>query len=106
MDKLTILPQIEPRGFTIFTKTMCPFCDKVKELLKDQPLVSVVVCDEYLATERDVFLSYIKEAAGREYKTFPMVFHDGDFVGGFTDTQAWVHLEQERRDLEDAFDEV
>ena len=103
MDKLTIFPQIEPRGFTIFTKTICPFCDKVKELLKDQPLVSIVVCDEYLVTERDAFLSYIKAAAGREYKTFPMVFYDGDFVGGFTDTQAWF---RHTKDLEDAFHEV
>ena len=32
-----------------------------------------------------------KNKANKEYKTFPMVFNDGKFIGGFTETQDYVN---------------
>lgn len=74
-------------GFTIYGKTGCSYCEKVKGLLAEynEPFV-YVNCDEYLEANRDAFMEFIKTLAGREYKTFPMVFAAKMFVGGYTDT--------------------
>ena len=60
---------------------------KVKELLAefDEPCV-YINCDEYLIDDKERFLEFIEKLAGKAYKTFPMVFSSGVFVGGYTDT--------------------
>ena len=81
-----ILPNSQ--GYTIYSKSGCPFCTKVKRLLeKEAPSPLLVDCDDYLLENKEAFLIFIKEMAGKEYKTFPMIFHNGDFIGGFTETK-------------------
>ena len=83
-----ILPNSQ--GYTIYSKSGCPFCTKVKRLLeKEAPSPLLVDCDDYLLENKDAFLVFIKEMAGKEYKTFPMIFHNGDFIGGFTETKEY-----------------
>jgi len=73
-------------GFTIYSKSGCPNCTKVKKLLLDKQSFFVdISCDEYLLEDKEGFLSFIKERANKEYKTFPMVFYDGKFIGGFAE---------------------
>jgi glutaredoxin len=76
--------------YTIYSKSNCLFCDKVKELLKDVvPKYVVIDCDEFL-TDPDTkknFLEFIAKLTKRQYKTFPMVFHGDRFIGGFNDTR-------------------
>ena len=74
-------------GFTVYTKTGCKYCSMVKELLQEEA-VTYILCDEYLAVDREVFLAFIESKGGKDHKTFPMVFFDGKFVGGFTETLA------------------
>lgn len=75
-------------GFTIYSKSGCPNCTKVKKLLLDkQTFFLDISCDEYLLEDKEGFLSFIKERANKEYKTFPMIFKDGKFIGGFSETQ-------------------
>ena len=75
-------------GFTIYSKSNCPYCIKVKKLLLDKQSFFVdISCDEYLLEDKEGFLSFIKERANKEYKTFPMVFKDRKFIGGFAETQ-------------------
>jgi len=75
-------------GFTIYSKSGCANCTKVKKLLLDKQSFFVdISCDEYLLEDKEEFLSFIKERANKEYKTFPMVFKDGKFIGGFAETQ-------------------
>ena len=77
-------------GFTIYSKSGCSFCTKVKKLLLDkQTFFTDVSCDEYLIEDKEGFLLFIKERANKEYRTFPMVFKDGKFIGGFTETQMY-----------------
>lgn len=79
------------KDYTVYTKSGCPFCDKVKNLLFDFDLTyTTVVCDAYLSADRDAFLLSMQQYTKREYKTFPMVFHNGVFVGGFTDTKQYI----------------
>ena len=82
---------VEPsqRGYTIYTKSGCTYCDMVKLLLDDEDIFySVVNCDDYLKDDREKFLNFIAILAGKPYKTFPMVFYDDKFLGGFSETRA------------------
>jgi glutaredoxin len=84
---------LEPENdkFTIYSKSGCPNCTKVKTLLKEKFLIHTIVdCDEYLLEDKEGFLSFINKKANIEYKTFPMVFHNGNFIGGFTETKTYV----------------
>lgn len=74
------------KGYTIYTKKNCSYCEKVKILLNNEDIL-IIPCDEYLEKDKEEFLLYIEEIAGIPYKTFPMVFLDGKFIGGFTETK-------------------
>lgn len=79
-------------GFTIYSKSGCFYCTKVKKLLTEQNSVFVVIdCDEYIIEAKENFLLFMKERANKEYKTFPMVFNNGVFVGGFNETQEYFN---------------
>jgi hypothetical protein len=43
--------------------------------------------EPFLVSQKEEFLAFIAAKAGTSYKTFPMVFHNGKFVGGFTETR-------------------
>lgn len=76
--------------WTIYTKSNCGFCTKVKKLLAEKnESVVIIECDEWIATDgyKELFLYQMENIIGREYRTFPMVFKNKVFVGGFTDTE-------------------
>lgn len=80
--------------FTVYTKSGCPFCVKAKDLLLAKNFVfEIVECDEYLSNNKEEFLEFIKKSAGKEHKTFPMVFRAGCFIGGYTETKKLIDLE-------------
>jgi glutaredoxin len=77
--------------FTIYSKSGCINCRKVKELLKNNKQIYVVIdCDDYLLEDKEFFLSFIKNCAKKECKIFPMVFHKGDFIGGYDETATYL----------------
>jgi glutaredoxin len=83
---------METVSYTIYTKPGCSYCDKVKELLKDvKPEPIYIDCAEYLVdeTSKTNFLQFIQVMAQlpEPYKTFPMVFCNNKFIGGFTQTK-------------------
>lgn len=74
-------------GFTVYSKSGCGNCVNVKRLIGSKHLFyEEVDCDDYLIEDRDGFLKFIEIKAETNYKTFPMVFYDGKFVGGYTHT--------------------
>ena len=74
-------------NFTIYSKSGCINCRKLKDLLKSKNINFIVVdCDEYLFEDKEFFLSFIKEYSIIEWKTFPIVFHNGKFIGGYNET--------------------
>ena len=78
-------------GFTVYSKSGCPNCIKVKALLKEKKLLfSVVDCDEYLIEDKDNFLLFIEQTAKQSCKLFPMVFNDSTFIGGFNETKDFI----------------
>jgi glutaredoxin len=90
-------------GFTIYTKVNCTLCDLVKELVyKNNPHAKVVPCDEYLCDPelKESFLTHInrkhiQKCSVGEYRTFPMVFFQGKFLGGYSDTVKHLHTMKE-----------
>ena len=79
-------------GFTIYTKSGCPNCTKVKALLKDKKLkFNLIDCDEYIIEDKDFFLLFIKELTNTEVKTFPIIFYDKEFIGGYSETVKFVN---------------
>lgn len=84
----------ESGKYTVYSKSNCPNCVKVKELLRSEKVDFIIVdCDLYLESKKAQFLSFIKQQVGREWATFPMVFDKHcQFIGGFKDTI--IHIEK------------
>lgn len=79
----------EPKkeNYTIYSKSGCINCSKVKKLLTEKRYIFIEVnCDEFLIENKETFLLFISEKAKKEYKTFPMVFYNGEFIGGYNET--------------------
>jgi glutaredoxin len=83
-------------GYTIYSKSNCPFCVKIKDFLeREKCKISIVDCDDYLKENRDEFISVMRTYTEVEWKTFPYVFLDGKFIGGYQDTVNKMVLDEE-----------
>jgi glutaredoxin 3 len=77
--------------FTIYSKSGCPNCTKAKNLLKEKNLnFNIVDCDDFLIEDKENFLIFIQDISGKEYRTFPMIFDNKKFIGGFTEMQKYL----------------
>ena len=77
-------------GWTIYTKSNCIYCVKVKELLK---LLNLIInCDDYLldSSNKNEFLEFIKKLISKEYNTFPIIFDNLKFIGVYIDTCNYI----------------
>lgn len=72
--------------YTVFTKKNCPYCDKIKRLmLESGETVKFVECDVLLNRNKILFLNLMKTKIQRDNITFPIVFYEGNYVGGCDD---------------------
>jgi glutaredoxin len=85
-----IIPTPSNGVFTIYTKSDCVYCTKVKKLLENEKTV-LVDCDFYLSENRDHFLATMDSFTKREHRTFPFVFKDETFLGGYDDTVVYMN---------------
>lgn len=65
-------------NIVIYTKTNCPWCVKVKDLIKDMGLSF----EEVLVTQKS-------ELYSPQFGTVPQVIIDGVFIGGYEDTKKY-----------------
>lgn len=65
------------KGYTIYTKSNCSSCEKLKELLKEATYIN---CDSYLE-DVDAFLDFLDTITDKQPTKFPMVFLDGKYIG-------------------------
>ena len=78
-------------GFTIYSKSGCPNCANVKNLLKENNFEYFLIdCDEYLIEEKERFLKFITEIAENDIKSFPIIFFDKKYIGGFKETKEYI----------------
>jgi glutaredoxin len=79
------------KGFTIYSKSGCPNCSKVKKLLKEKNLLfNVIDCDDYILGEKQSFLNFIKNISNKEISIFPIIFYESKIVGGFNETREFI----------------
>ncbi len=77
--------------FTIYSKSGCPNCTKVKDFLQENNIpFTIIDCDEYLLENKAEFLDFIMNLTSREWRTFPIVFNNSQFIGGFIDTKVYL----------------
>lgn len=88
------------QGYTIYTKSLCSYCVKSKTLLKTEPF-TMIDCDEYIIDDKEAFLKFIEGLIGKSYRTFPMIFHNGKFLGGYAETKE--HYEKVNAFTNDSF---
>lgn len=74
-------------GYSIYTKSNCKYCRNVKKLI---PNAHIISADEYLAQNRDDFLSFVDKLSGKTPRTFPMVFLNNRFIGGYMETKDYI----------------
>jgi glutaredoxin len=79
--------------FIVYTKSNCDYCIKVKELLEQNIQdYKIISCDKYLNKDKEQFLKEINKFINNEtfWKTFPIVFYNGKFIGGFSETKKFL----------------
>ena len=91
MDNNMNIEKPEETGFTIYSKSGCPNCTRIKKILTEKKQTfNEINCDEYLIEDKEFFLSFIKNLAQKESKVFPMIFNSGIFIGSFNETQEFL----------------
>jgi glutaredoxin len=88
-----LIPEPLKGTITVYSKSGCPFCEKIKKYLEDkQFLFTVIDCDAFVSNSEDktAFLDFIRQIAGKEHKTFPMVFDESVFMGGYTESVKYL----------------
>jgi glutaredoxin len=87
VENMFIFPPLT-EGYTVYSKSGCGYCTKIKKLLLEKNIFFLEVeCDNFLLEDKEQFLLFISEKAKKEYKTFPMVFYNGEFVGGYNEVK-------------------
>lgn len=78
-------------GFTIYTKSGCINCSKVKRMLEDNCIkYEIIDCDDYIIEDKESFLFFMKTLTNVEIKTFPLVFNNGVFIGSYIETKNYI----------------
>lgn len=78
-------------GFTIYSKSGCLNCSKVKKLLQDNAInYNLIDCDDYIIEDKPDFLFFIKQVACVDVKVFPIIFHNGTFIGSYNETKDYI----------------
>jgi len=87
------IPEPIKGEFTVYSKSGCPNCLKVKTLLKNKNVkFTVVDCDEFILENKEQFLQIMYTHIGKEYNMFPMVFDGKTFIGGLSETNKYIEL--------------
>jgi glutaredoxin len=82
------IPNPANDSYTIYSKSGCLYCTKAKVLLQNESVPPLYVdCDEFILKNKEEFLNLMKSHIGYEYRTFPMIFKNGRFIGGYTETK-------------------
>lgn len=98
-------PYPEKGQITVYSKSGCINCTKVKTLLKDKSMAfNIIDCDEFILYHKEEFLLFIQTLIGKEFKMFPMVFDSNKFIGGFNETNKYfISLQEQLLDFNISF---
>ena len=80
------LPEIPLEGITVFTKSKCLYCEKLKGYLFNKSIeYKQICCDEYYENEKSKkqLRDDLTNLTGKTNNTYPMVFLNGIYLGGY-----------------------
>ena len=106
------IPTPTSSRFTVYTKQNCSYCEKVKDVLEHSfETPEIIPCDDFLVndflvndflvndflsndflsndfltTKKQVFVAFMNSLTKDKFKTFPVVFFDKTFIGGYNET--------------------
>lgn len=83
---------IDLHAIVVISKSTCPFCRDVKDLLINTIGVTVHSVEVNLHPEGSKIFAYAKAKTGRS--TVPLVFIKGEFIGGCDDTKGLHHKDK------------
>ena len=72
------------KGYTIYTKSGCAYCNLAKQLLNKHSHI-IIDCDEIYLDNKNVFFEKMMEYTKISHKTFPIIFFNGQFIGGYSE---------------------
>jgi glutaredoxin 3 len=81
-------PLIEKDTWTIYGASYCSFCNNARQLAQKHNLKFMYINTENYAKSRQD-LKIMTE----EYRTIPVIYHEGKFIGGFTELK--YHLNKQ-----------
>jgi glutaredoxin len=82
----------------IYSISNCKYCDLAKDLLKNVKETIYINCDIMISLNREEFKKSMRNKIGREWKTFPMIFHDDIFIGGYDELCYFLAFNDEIRE--------
>jgi len=84
MKSQIIIPKPAKKGYTIYTKNGCAYCNLAKQLLnKYSP--AIFDCNELYLDNKTSFFETMQSYTKKTHKTFPLIFKDGIFIGGYSE---------------------
>lgn len=75
--------------FIIYTKSQCENCNKAKKILEKEKTI-IFNCDQMLKNNRDEFIKSMELKTRRPFKTFPAIFIDDNYLGGYEDLASYL----------------
>lgn len=80
--------------YTIYSKSGCKFCSLAKNFLKENKLeYSIIDCDDYLIENKNKFLEFIFYLSNKEHKTFPIIFFNKIYIGGYLELENKIKMD-------------
>lgn len=74
-------------GFTVYSKSGCKNCIKIKHFLSSQNIsFTIVECDDYIIEKKEDFIFFINNLTNNKYRQFPVIFNNGIFIGEYSET--------------------
>ena len=84
------IPKPNETEWVIYTKAGCPYCSKAMELLKSQNSSAQVTKFEMTSSNKQSVYTLI-DSLTSSYRYYPIIFHKGKFVGGFSDLKKYLN---------------
>lgn len=85
-------------GWTVYIKSDCESCINTIELIQGLgEKINVIECDDVLQKKyiRAKFYEHINDLTGKKYHSFPIVFKNDEFIGGYNDTKNYLKMQIE-----------
>lgn len=78
--------------FILYCKSNCDKCEKSKKLLEKEECI-IFNCDKMLKNNREEFIRSMELKTKRPFKTFPIIFIDDTYLGGYEDLTSHLIFE-------------